>query len=257
MNETLKEYCEQADIVFTRCRPYRKNDQTFVEQNNGAVVRRMVGYSRFEGLEAAALLAQLYRSARLFVNFFQPSFKLIRKERDGARLHKTYSAPATPDQRLVSEARTPDAVALASMKFMPDWIRSPYCAISEPCRRSWPVSPTPPQQAIQLRRHRSNSFCRACESRAKRGRSARPTGQLRGRSESDGALIRSSRLRHGCANGSRPSRGGPAANSCASFRQNAPGVYPRKVLRTLQHRLKSWRSEQASALLFSSRENAA
>lgn len=110
MNETLKVYCEQAGIVFTRCRPYRKNDQAFVEQKNGAVVRRMVGYRRFEGLEAAALLAQLYRSARLFVNFFQPSFKLIRKERDGARVHKTYSAPATPHQRLVAEARTPDAI---------------------------------------------------------------------------------------------------------------------------------------------------
>lgn len=89
MNETLKEYCEQAGIVFTRCRPYRKNDQAFVEQKNGAVVRLMVGYRRFEGLEAAVLLAQLYRSARLFVNFFQPSFKLIRKERDGARVRKT------------------------------------------------------------------------------------------------------------------------------------------------------------------------
>jgi hypothetical protein len=52
----------------------------------------MVGYRRFEGLEAAALLAQLYRSARLFVNFFQPSFKLIGKERDGARVRKSYSA---------------------------------------------------------------------------------------------------------------------------------------------------------------------
>ena len=54
MNETLKEYCEQAGIVFTRCRPYRKKDQAFVEQKNGAVVRRMVGYRRFEGLEAAS-----------------------------------------------------------------------------------------------------------------------------------------------------------------------------------------------------------
>ncbi|MCK1612083.1 hypothetical protein IVA77_00120 [Bradyrhizobium sp. 136] len=109
MNEALKEYCEQADIVFTRCRPYRKNDQAFVEQRNGAVVRRMVGYRPFDGLETAALLAQLYRSARLFVNF-QPSFKLIRKERDGARVQTTYSAPATPHRRLVVEARTPDAV---------------------------------------------------------------------------------------------------------------------------------------------------
>lgn len=70
MNETLKAYCGAAKIVFTRCRPYRKNDQAFVEQKNGAVVRRMVGYRRLEGLEAATLLAKLYRSARLFVNFF-------------------------------------------------------------------------------------------------------------------------------------------------------------------------------------------
>ncbi|RTL81600.1 MAG: ISNCY family transposase, partial [Hyphomicrobiales bacterium] len=110
MNETLKKYCEQAAIVFTRCRPYRKNDQAFVEQKNGAVVRRMVGYRRFEGFEAAALLAQLYSSARLFVNFFQPSFKLVGKERDGARVRKSYSAPATPHQRLIADARAPDAM---------------------------------------------------------------------------------------------------------------------------------------------------
>lgn len=59
MNETLKAYCAAANIVFTRCRPYRKNDLAFVEQKNGAVVRRMVGYRRFEGLEAATLLAKL------------------------------------------------------------------------------------------------------------------------------------------------------------------------------------------------------
>ncbi|SDF32344.1 hypothetical protein SAMN05216337_105140 [Bradyrhizobium brasilense] len=70
----------------------------------------MVGYRRFEGLEAAKLLAELYRSARLFVNFFQPSFKLIAKQRDGARARKTYSAPTTPHQRLAADARTPDAV---------------------------------------------------------------------------------------------------------------------------------------------------
>lgn len=69
----------------------------------------MVGYRRFEGLEAAKLLSELYRSARLFVNFFQPSFKLMTKQRDGARVRKTYSAAATPHQRLVADARTPDA----------------------------------------------------------------------------------------------------------------------------------------------------
>src|SRR3954465_5766096 len=76
MNETVRDYCQSEGITFTRCRPYRKNDQAFVEQKNGAVVRRIVGYRRLEGLTAAAELAQLYAASRLFVNFFQPSFKL-------------------------------------------------------------------------------------------------------------------------------------------------------------------------------------
>jgi hypothetical protein len=60
MNETVRDYCEQVSIEFKRCRPYRKNDQAWVEQKNGAVVRRMIGYRRFEGLQAAAALARLY-----------------------------------------------------------------------------------------------------------------------------------------------------------------------------------------------------
>ena len=110
MNETVRDYCQAAGVVFTRCRPYRKNDQAWVEQKNGAVVRRIVGYRRFEGLEAAAALAQLYRSVRLFVNFFQPSFKLAAKTREGAKVKKRYHPPATPHQRLLADPRTAEDV---------------------------------------------------------------------------------------------------------------------------------------------------
>ena len=79
---TVKTYCDNAGLVFTRCRPYRKNDQAWVEQKNGAVVRHVVGYRRYEGLQAAAVLAKLYLALRLFVNCFQPSFKLAGKARD-------------------------------------------------------------------------------------------------------------------------------------------------------------------------------
>ena len=106
MSETVRDYYEEAGVAFTRCRPYRKNDQAWVEQKNGAVVRRIVGYRRFEGLEAAAVLARLYRSVRLFVNYFQPSFKLAEKTRDGAKVLKRYHAPATPHQRLLSDPRS-------------------------------------------------------------------------------------------------------------------------------------------------------
>ncbi|MBB3957796.1 hypothetical protein GGR38_004771 [Novosphingobium sediminicola] len=106
INETVRDYCMEAGIAFTRCRPYRKNDQAHVEQKNGSVVRRLVGYRRFEGLEAARALAELYAAARLFVNFFQPSFKLAEKRRDGANVYKRYHTPAPPYQRLLDDPRT-------------------------------------------------------------------------------------------------------------------------------------------------------
>ena len=87
MNETLKAYCGAANIAFTRCRPYHKTTGVRRAEKR-AVVRRMVGYRRFKGLEAAMLSPELYRSARSFVNFFQPSFKLIAKRRDGARVRR-------------------------------------------------------------------------------------------------------------------------------------------------------------------------
>src|SRR5271170_3796988 len=110
MNETVRDYCLAAGVEFTRCRPYRKNDQAWVEQKNGSVVRRTVGYRRFEGLTAAAVLARLYRAMRLFVNFFQPSFKLAAKARDGAKVTKRYHPPATPCERLMADARTNEEV---------------------------------------------------------------------------------------------------------------------------------------------------
>jgi hypothetical protein len=107
MNETVKSYCEEAALVFTRCRPYRKNNQARVEQKNGAVVRRTVGYRRYEGLEAEAGLARLHSAFRLFVNFFQPSFKLAGKVRDGAKVARKYHLPATRYQRLTADIRGP------------------------------------------------------------------------------------------------------------------------------------------------------
>ena len=104
VNEVLLAYCNERKIEFTRSRPYRKNDQAWVEQKNGAVVRRLVGYGRLEGIAAGHALARLYSASRLFVNFFQPSFKLAEKTRDGARVKKRYHAPETPSARLLASA---------------------------------------------------------------------------------------------------------------------------------------------------------
>jgi hypothetical protein len=42
MNDTLWDYCQKQSIVFTRSRAYRKNDQAWVEQKNGAIVRKLI-----------------------------------------------------------------------------------------------------------------------------------------------------------------------------------------------------------------------
>jgi len=65
-------------------------------------VRRLVGYGRLSGTVATKALAQLYASSRLYINFFQPSFKLKSKTRDGARVHKVYFTPATPCDRFLA-----------------------------------------------------------------------------------------------------------------------------------------------------------
>ncbi len=80
INDDLLDYCEDRLITFTRARTHRKNDQAHVEEKNGSVVRRLVGYDRFEGWKAWEALAQLYSVLRKYVNFFQPSLKLLEKE---------------------------------------------------------------------------------------------------------------------------------------------------------------------------------
>ena len=100
INNDLLTYCESKQITFTRGRIYRKNDQCYVEQKNGAVVRQFVGYDRFEGERAYRQLIELYRAIRLYVNFFQPSLKLKEKRLEGTTTRRSYLPAETPFARL-------------------------------------------------------------------------------------------------------------------------------------------------------------
>jgi site-specific recombinase XerD len=101
INETLLSYCEAQQITFTRGRPDLKADQCFVEQKNGAIVRKMVGYDRLVGEQAARQLRELYRAVRLYVNCFQPSMKMLSKHREGEKVRRVYDTAKTPLHRLV------------------------------------------------------------------------------------------------------------------------------------------------------------
>jgi hypothetical protein len=105
INETMLNYCRDRQLELTRSRAYRKNDQAWIEQKDGAAIRKMVGYGRLEGLGAATILARLHDVVRLYVNYFPPCFKLKSKVREGAKVIKKYHAPATPAERLLASDR--------------------------------------------------------------------------------------------------------------------------------------------------------
>ena len=109
VNKELLRYCQKERITFTRARPYRKNDNCYVEQKNYSVVRQTVGYQRFDTAAELMVLKQLYATLRLYTNFFQPTMKLKSKERVGSRVQKSYHAPQTPYQRVLACAEVTTA----------------------------------------------------------------------------------------------------------------------------------------------------
>jgi hypothetical protein len=101
INDLLYRYCLAEKITFTRSRPYKKNDQAHVEQKNWSVVRHTVGYDRWETEQELAILESIHDDLRFYINFFQPSFKLIAKERIGNKTIKRYDTAKTPYQRVL------------------------------------------------------------------------------------------------------------------------------------------------------------
>src|SRR5205823_8752187 len=102
INVEVLTFCEQEQITFTRGRPRKSNDQCYVEQKNGQIVRQVVGYDRFVGELAYRHLTELYRGLRVYVNCFQPSMKLQIKQREGSKVRRTYDQAQTPMQRLLA-----------------------------------------------------------------------------------------------------------------------------------------------------------
>jgi hypothetical protein len=252
LNETVQAYCASAGVAFTRCRPYRKNDQAWVEQKNGAVVRRIVGYRRLEGLEAAAALAELYRSVRLFVNHFQPSFKLAAKARDGATVRKRYHPPATPYQRLLADARVPEEVRarLQAIHATLDPVRLLRAIRTAQERlvgladradggeRPAPTAPTLEEFLAGLR-----TAWQAGEVRPT-AKPKPPTKRLRRRP--DPLVAVTAQLQAWFLE--QPWQ--TSRQLLDRLQAEVPGTYPDKLLRTLQRRVKQWRRASAHRLVF-------
>jgi hypothetical protein len=256
INETLLTYCRQRGLELTRCRAYRKNDQAWIEQKNGAVVRRLVGYGRLEGRAGAAALAKLHAVARLHVNFFQPSFKLKAKRREGAKVTKQYHVPATPCERLLASERVSleskeqlrrTLAALDPVKLLHD-IRQAQRELVALEMRDAPESATVGSEDL-------GRFV-ASLSTAWRNGEVRPTHRQRGRGprtwrtrvdpfEAVWPLVEQWLIEQ------------PEVTAKELFgrlRARGPETFGPGQLRTLQRRVKQWRRVVAQQLVFGDRE---
>jgi hypothetical protein len=259
INETVRDYCAAEKIEFTRCRPYRKNDQAHVE--NGDIVRRMVGYRRYEGIAAAEQLAKLYSPARLFVNAFQPCFKLAEKTRNGAQVKKRYHKPLTPCDRLLTDARVDATSRQRITEFRADLdpvrllaeIRSAQRALvtladaaDDAC-----IAASRPEPTVPL-----DSFVAGLRTAWQDGE-VRPTSQprpktKRGRRRPDPLVAVTDDL-HSWFDAD-PSLSG--RQLLDRLQAEHPGEYPDGLVRTVQRRLKNWRSAMAHELVFGRDQNA-
>jgi hypothetical protein len=102
INDQLYRYCRDEEITFTRGRAGKKNDSAYVEQKNWSVVRRAVGYCRYDTPEQLELLNRLYAVMHFYVNFFLPVMKLESKTRVGSKIKRNYDVPLTPYARVLA-----------------------------------------------------------------------------------------------------------------------------------------------------------
>jgi hypothetical protein len=145
INHLLKRYWDDLGIKPTRGRPYKKNDQCHVEQKNGAIVRLLVGYGRYEGTAAVSHLNRLYDKFRLAANFFGPSMKLISKTRVGASVKKTYDEAKTPWKRLCNfpeHIHRPDRLTQEYEALNPAQVRREITDLEMQLRRFTVADPT-------------------------------------------------------------------------------------------------------------------
>ena len=172
-------FCERRRIQFTRSRPYKKDDNAHVEQKNWTHVRKLVGWDRYDTPEAQDALNALSAELRLFQNLFQPSMKLLRKERRGSRLLRRYDRPQTPWER-VQVCADVDTATVAALEHLfrrtdpfvlaqhigqhLDWVASLRSRTPQPASRlgirwrGWTFSPRAPQARAMSYRNATHTI---------------------------------------------------------------------------------------------------
>jgi hypothetical protein len=108
INVYLLIWCKKHKVTFTRSRPDHKNDGCYVEQKNWAVVRKVVGYHRYDTAAELELLNKIWHLQAKLTNYFYPQQKLVSKTRDGAKVSKKYDTATTPFRRAMAHQSITD-----------------------------------------------------------------------------------------------------------------------------------------------------
>lgn len=96
-------------VQVTRSRAYHSNDNAHVEQRNDTIVRKTLGYKRFEHQEIAQLIFYLYKYIVCpLSNHFYSVYKLKNKLYTSRRSKRIYGKPETPYSRVVASPMIPD-----------------------------------------------------------------------------------------------------------------------------------------------------
>jgi hypothetical protein len=103
LNQFVIEWVLDNKMDFTRSRSYHKNDNAYVEQKNGNVIRKEIGYQRLDAIEVIEPMNELYYLIGLHRNYFVPQRKLISKEKHGARYKRKYDKAKTPFERVLAD----------------------------------------------------------------------------------------------------------------------------------------------------------
>ena len=159
--ELLPSWCRAGPRVLRRARPNRHAAEvTDIAADVAPESSDCTSPCRQACLEAATVLARLYKSVRLYVNHFQPSFKLANKKREGAKVRKRYHPPATPFARLLADPRTADDVRRRCRRCTRRSTPWRFCTTSARSRAnwsSWPIDPPPMTPPPPLHRRSSSS----------------------------------------------------------------------------------------------------
>jgi len=101
INKAVANYA-RSRWELTRSRPYKKNDNYFVEQKNFTHVRQLFGYERLDTEELVDLMNDIYINYwNPLQNYFLPTIKLKEKVRVGSKIKKIFDTAKTPYQRLL------------------------------------------------------------------------------------------------------------------------------------------------------------